>query len=560
MKIRALLYDLGRNLRADVGYLESVVDDLADLGFNMMIINLEHRFDFPSCPGSAPAGALTTKTARALVAYGRSRGVEVVGQPNVMGHCEGMNATERYAHLSADPWTQLPWGGYEMLNLDLPEARDRAAGMIRDACDAFPGEYLHIGGDEVRCLQYLYPGDETRQQAKRMEFFDYVIGTASKTGRKIMMWGDMPLKQPAMMKRLPRDIIICDWHYEPEGSRASLELYKREGFKVLAAPGVLSCDHFAVSSRKTADNLNSMIGDASSLDLEGMLVTTWHSGHGNTFDVCWPWIAMAAQIARGSTVDDYEGFVGGFAAQRYGVSGAACNRLVHILGQEFPELLDRHAGPSANWLGHDAHLRKLLFRGVMDFPQVMRHGRVPDAIGVPLWEPSPFHVWLYARPILSERVIASLEKLAQEVSRLVVRLRREATHRQDELASLLEMGRAFCVLVSRFRILDTCKAQYHRAALAQGRNARRFSESIERAAKSLEDVTAGLKELERTVKYVGKRNGYDLDELKWIELQKRSCRRHVSALRRIRCDGQPMLEFGEFLRRPVDVTQRLLWR
>lgn len=59
-RIRALLYDPGRNLSAEMGYIESVIDDLADLGFNMMIINLERRFDFPSCPRLAPAGALTT--------------------------------------------------------------------------------------------------------------------------------------------------------------------------------------------------------------------------------------------------------------------------------------------------------------------------------------------------------------------------------------------------------------------------------------------------------------------------------------------------------------------
>lgn len=150
LAVRALEYDLARSRRADIGHLEHVVADLAELGFTMMTLNLEHRFDFPGCPGIAPPGSLTPALARRLVAFGRERGLDVVPQPNLIGHCEGLCATQKYAHLSADPYQQQPWGGYEQLNLELPEARELVRTMLDGVCESFPGQYIHIGGDEVR--------------------------------------------------------------------------------------------------------------------------------------------------------------------------------------------------------------------------------------------------------------------------------------------------------------------------------------------------------------------------------------------------------------------------
>jgi hypothetical protein len=370
MKIRGLLYDLARSQRAKLDHLQRVVDGLAECGLNMMVINLEHRFEFPSCPGIAPRGALSVEMARTLVAYGKERGVAVVPQPNLIGHCEGIGATERYGHLSCDPHQQQPWGGYEQLNLDLPEARDLAAKMLADVCDAFPGDYLHIGCDEVRRMECLFPGEPDRQLDGMLRFFDIVLGLARKTGRQIMMWGDVPLHHAKLWESLPRDVIVCDWHYGPNGSRETLQRYKSGGFRVLASPSVATYSTFAVDTDLTFANITKMVGDARELDLEGFLLTTWEPG----FDLVWPWVELAGRIARGEAETDWQKHLAGFAAQRYGVDGEAVVRWHDLLQRHLADTVRTTEFKSGDAL---VKLRKTLFRGASPFPTIARPKRYP---------------------------------------------------------------------------------------------------------------------------------------------------------------------------------------
>lgn len=65
-EIRAFMYDLARGMRGDVEYLSNMIERLAKYGYNMLIINLEYRFKFPSNPSIATADSLTSKNVKML--------------------------------------------------------------------------------------------------------------------------------------------------------------------------------------------------------------------------------------------------------------------------------------------------------------------------------------------------------------------------------------------------------------------------------------------------------------------------------------------------------------
>ena len=54
--------------------------------------------------------------------------------------------------------------------------------------------------------------------------------------------------------------------------------------------------------------------------------------------------------------------------------------------------------------------------------------------------------------------------------------------------------------------------------------------------------------------------GLDEGERHWLTIHEESLRQHIEALNIKRSDGESLLEFGEFLRRPAHITQRLTWR
>jgi hypothetical protein len=514
-RLRGFLYDLARNQRADSAHLERVIRKLAELEFNLLVINLEHRFEFPSCPGVAPPGSLTPETARSLVEFGSNLGVEVVAQPNFIGHCEGLCATERYAHLSCDPYRQEPGGGYDQLNLEIPEARELVRAMFCDVCAAFPGNQIHIGGDEIRRLEFIFPGDAEAQVRAMRDYLTLLVGLAQEHRRGVFLWGDMPIKHPGLREALSREVIICHWCYEPEGDRAGLETYRSEGFRVLSCPSVRTYTAFSVELEATRQNISKMIGDMES---------------------------------------DRE-FLSDFAGRRHGIDGTSFAQLHILLDGTLEDLLGHLPEPLATGL-----IRKALYRGMVSSNRIARDHPVPLNIRRAVWEPSPFQVWLFLRPILTRGRLQTLQETAKEIGALIEILSESIQDNSDERLTLTLTARAFVILVDRLSILERTKDAYHRASTHQGLDKSRFRECLDEVGCFLTKIESGLDGLRENVARLDASMGLDDDEMRWIEIQRRSLIDHIEALEDLKDSKPPLLEFGEFLNRPAEVVQRLTWR
>lgn len=558
MNIRALNYDLARSRRADLPHLKAVVDQLAACRFNMLSLYLEHRFDFPSCPGVAPAGSLTPAMARELTAYGREKGVTVIPQVNLIGHCEGIGATERYAHLTCDSQAHLPWGGYEQLNLERPDVRAFVRAAIADICAAFPEPYVHVGCDEVRQMEWLFPGDKARQVETLFDWLMFLGDEVRRHDRQILMWGDMLLHHEELMRRMPRDVIVCDWHYGPQGSRETLERFQKEGFAVLAAPAVSTCPGFGVQMECSLKNIRAMAGDAVELGLRGILLTTWEFGFGSGPDLIWPFVAYAGAVAAGEPPAEGEAFVAEYAGRRYGVEGRDYLELLQVVssGLEAALMKDLSQRP---WLLL-VSLRKALFRGASPFAAMARPRPAPANQHREVWEPGPFGCWQFLRAILTPALMERLTDLAAKGESLVARLRAEAVRHADELEAAFGLAAALSVMVEGLKRIESAREAYHAAALAQGKDEAAFRAHLDRAAGQLDELKPGLARLRAVVETQDRVAGLDAGELDWLAIHEKSLAEHVAALRGKEPGSDSLLEFGEFLLRPAHVTQRLTWR
>lgn len=93
-----------------------------------------------------------------------------------------------------------------------------------------------------------------------------------------------------------------------------------------------------------------------------------------------------------------------------------------------------------------------------------------------------------------------------------------------------------------------------------GRNARAYARRIEQCRNKLSLLRSGLAVLTKTVEKLDASMGLDHGEKLWLKLHEKSLRDHIAELRLKPCRGEPLLEFGEFLRRPSGINQRLTWR
>ncbi|UFU07357.1 family 20 glycosylhydrolase [Ruania halotolerans] len=232
---RGLMVDIARHFFAP-RTLERVIDLMALYGLNVLHLHLTDdqgwRIETPSRPelteisghteaGGGPGGFLTTADYTHLIDYAADRGIDVVPEIDMPGHSNAaMHAvgalTETGEPAAVDTGTDV---GFSMLRLDNPATAPFLADVFADLAAITPGQYLHVGGDEVWKM-----GDE-----EYAGFIDLLTRTVAGTGKSPMLWGE------AAVAGLPGDALIQLW--DSTKDPAPIVAAAEQGARVVLSPG-----------------------------------------------------------------------------------------------------------------------------------------------------------------------------------------------------------------------------------------------------------------------------------------------------------------------------------
>ncbi|WP_454051131.1 family 20 glycosylhydrolase [Cellulomonas sp. Marseille-Q8402] len=192
--------------------LRVVVDLMAAYKLNVLHLHLSDdqgwRLDLPSRPelaarsgGTAvdgdPGGFFTMEEFEALVAYADARGVRVVPEIDVPGHVNA--ALHAYGALtpSGEP-TEAYTGievGFSRLHADLPATEPFLRDVFGDVASVTPGDYVHIGGDEVLTMEHdeyarlvRMASDAVRAAGKQVVGWQEIATTPLEPGTVVQYW------------------------------------------------------------------------------------------------------------------------------------------------------------------------------------------------------------------------------------------------------------------------------------------------------------------------------------------------------------------------------------
>lgn len=244
--------------RDELPWIQRAVDEaLAPNGLNTLILEINHSFQYTSHPELAGGNAMTKEDAQALVAFCKERGVRVVPQFQCFGH-QGSRPNlfmRRYPELMAPPEPDYddPQHYHVSWNPLDPRTNEIVFALIDELIDAFQPEYFHVGMDEVM----LFPDETTPfyEGQSRAEIFAKAVNdihahVVKEKGLTMMMWGDRLLDRAVMpynrfeasdldtapaIDMIPKDIIICDWHYFRRQDYPSIPYFQEKGFRVIPA-------------------------------------------------------------------------------------------------------------------------------------------------------------------------------------------------------------------------------------------------------------------------------------------------------------------------------------
>ncbi len=115
---------------------------------------------------------------------------------------------------------------------------------------------------------------------------------------RIVMWGDIVAKNPAMMRQLPKDITYIMWAYEPLDSYDHLiKPFKDNGTPFWVAPSLSHSSNMIPAPQRYMKNIANLARDGYRNGAEGLMNTCWDDNGEALFDNCWHGLFWSAEMA-----------------------------------------------------------------------------------------------------------------------------------------------------------------------------------------------------------------------------------------------------------------------
>src|SRR5882672_1165192 len=249
---------LNYNSDADLEALGQNLGKLAEMGINTVILEVDYNFAFKSHPelrrGSNP---ITREGARKFAATCRKLGIRLIPEFQSLGHQSWKGET--FPLLSKYPSFDLTPGAFpgnegiycrewDPLN---PEVTRIVFQLMDEIIDGFGADALHVGMDEIFLLSSdLSPSTKGKDPAM---LFAKVINEIHRhlvreRHVEMLMWGDRLIDgkkydygeweasmngTATAIDMIPKDIIVCPWHYELKDPYPSIPMFLEKGFRIL---------------------------------------------------------------------------------------------------------------------------------------------------------------------------------------------------------------------------------------------------------------------------------------------------------------------------------------
>jgi hypothetical protein len=228
----------------------------AALGVNVIVIEVDYAFEFQSHPELRGKRFVTKAGARRLAKAAHDHGIRLIPELDCLGHQSWRQTTlpllAKYPQFDETPG-QLPDNDKIYCRSWCPQnpgVNPIVFSLIDELINAFDADAFHAGMDEVFIMaSESCPRCRGRDPAKLFaqsvnDLHAHIVG---KQKVEMLIWGDRLLDAKstgyskweasangtsAAIDLIPKDIIVCDWHYARRDAYPSVPLLLSKGFRV----------------------------------------------------------------------------------------------------------------------------------------------------------------------------------------------------------------------------------------------------------------------------------------------------------------------------------------
>jgi hypothetical protein len=245
-------------------FVQFMENELATRRVNTLILRVDYNYEYQTHPELRDSSALTFADVKKIVRTAQKHRILLIPQINLLGHQSWHGTLEnlltKYPQFDETPHVQLPekyaWPNADGLYCKSycplhPEVHQVVFDLVDEICSVFETNAFHAGMDEV-----FYLGDDKCPRCQGRDkaelFADEVrrIRDHLKAkNRELWIWGDRLIDgkntgiglweasynmTARAVDLIPKDVVICDWHYErPDQTPV---YFAMKGLRVLTCP------------------------------------------------------------------------------------------------------------------------------------------------------------------------------------------------------------------------------------------------------------------------------------------------------------------------------------
>ncbi len=245
-------------------FLEFIKNELAPRQINTLILRVDYNYQWDSHPELRDTVALSKSEIKKIAAACKKANIRIVPQINLFVHQSWTSTLGKllavYPQFDETPSVKIPekyvWPNADGLYCKSycplhPDLHKVVFALMDEICDVFEADAFHAGMDEV-----FYIADSKCPRCSGHDPAEIYAGEVSKLrnhlaekGRQLWIWGDrlidgkttgMGMWEASMnnthraIDLIPKDVVICDWHYERPDQTAVY--FAAKGLNVITCP------------------------------------------------------------------------------------------------------------------------------------------------------------------------------------------------------------------------------------------------------------------------------------------------------------------------------------
>jgi hexosaminidase len=289
-KYRAISDDISRGPIPTLDYMKYQIRRLSEMKVNTIIHYVEHVVKTETYPEFAPEdGSLTIDEWKEIADFALNYNITVIGGFQSFGHFQKILETPEFANLGESGTLISPVN---------PVSYEFLGNIYDEMIPAFHSEIFNINCDETFDL-----GKEASKQlvdsiGYAEVYYQHIMklyNIVKKHNKRIIMWGDIILKYPFLLDKLPKDILIGTWNYDDQETFVDfIDPFKNSGHEFWVVPGVLNSRRIYPDFDKAFKNINVFVTEGYEAGASGVLNCFWDDGSTGLFSNDWYGAAYGA--------------------------------------------------------------------------------------------------------------------------------------------------------------------------------------------------------------------------------------------------------------------------